>query len=96
MVKRLLSHSNHIPRNLFLESYSKERAIFGMCGGTCLSFYQLGRLRQEDDRFEASLGYTVRSCLKKKKKKEREKEERREEEGMRRQKEGRKGKERTI
>jgi hypothetical protein len=28
----------------------------------------LGRLRQEDDEFKASLGYTVRHCLKKKKK----------------------------
>jgi hypothetical protein len=30
----------------------------------------LGRLRQEDLEFQATLGYTVRSCLKKKKKKE--------------------------
>jgi hypothetical protein len=29
----------------------------------------LGRLRQENDKFKASLGYTVRSCLKKEKKK---------------------------
>jgi hypothetical protein len=32
----------------------------------------LGRLRQEDDEFKASLGYTVRHCLKKKKKERKE------------------------